>query len=482
VIGKKSKDVKLLANNGLNVFTTERKTAAPELEAGRVGSSAMENATTSEPLNLEKSTSLTEGSELIRKSFEESKDEVVIDVPQVRYTGIVAKFNTKLGYGYITPCNDKIAQDEGQEEEMLLVHKRDLVCVGFKTLTAGRAVSFYRSKNEEDRLVALDVRSIKGTPISNTFNMHTESWDGRKPTLEDRYCREEIEGVGAYFGLFDGHGGTQCVDFAQKNLHKRITGALFTNKQAAGGAVSESVLNQAIVDGFSETDSNFLQQARRQDNKSGSTALVAQFCGAGPGALRLHMVNLGDCRALLCRGGKALRLSEDHKPGRKDERLRIQQQGGIVTQVSGIWRVARDVATERERRTRILLAVSRAFGDITLKEPSPLVSCTPEIRVETIGDDDLYLIMACDGVFDVLEDQAVIDLANEHWGDPQAAASAVVRTAFQKGSEDNLTAMVIQFGWQQERGDMVVEAWKKAEADRAREASELNEEIDMFNW
>lgn len=49
-------------------------------------------------------------------------------------------------------------------------------------------------------------------------------------------------------------------------------------------------------------------------------------------------------------------------------------------QVSGIWRVTRDAVNERERRERVWLAVSRSFGDIGLKEPSPLVSAEPEVR------------------------------------------------------------------------------------------------------
>ena len=66
--------------------------------------------------------------------------------------------------------------------------------------------------------------------------------------------------------------------------------------------------------------------------------------------------------------------------------------------MSGVWRVTRDAANERERRARVWLAVSRALGDIGLKEPSPLVVCTPEMRTEKLAEDDLFLVLACDGV------------------------------------------------------------------------------------
>jgi serine/threonine protein phosphatase PrpC len=70
-----------------------------------------------------------------------------------------------------------------------------------------------------------------------------------------------------------------------------------------------------------------------QELLAGSTALLATFCGGGPTELTVHVANVGDCRALLCRGGKAMRLSEDHKPNRRDERARIVKAGGLVTQV-----------------------------------------------------------------------------------------------------------------------------------------------------
>lgn len=79
-----------------------------------------------------------------------------------------------------------------------------------------------------------------------------------------------------------------------------------------------------------------------------------------------------------------------------------------------------------------------------------------------------------------MNDQEVIDKAAEHCTDAEAAATAVVRTAFQRGSEDNLTALVIQFGWLVHRAAGVLEAWKAQEAQRRKEAEELVEDIDMF--
>ena len=96
----------------------------------------------------------------------------------------------------------------------------------------------------------------------------------------------------------------------------------------------------------------------------------------------------GDCRAVLCRQGAAVRLSEDHKPNRRDEKARIEKAGGHVVEIGGIHRVCTAASKAGlklvEDDESLYLAVSRAFGDRKLKSPSstktsqPLVSATPE--------------------------------------------------------------------------------------------------------
>ena len=55
----------------------------------------------------------------------------------------------------------------------------------------------------------------------------------------------------------------------------------------------------------------------------------------------LWVANAGDSRAVLCRGGQALALSEDHKPQSETERNRITAAGGFVSDVGGVSRSAR---------------------------------------------------------------------------------------------------------------------------------------------
>ncbi|KAJ6691826.1 PROTEIN PHOSPHATASE 2C 37 [Salix purpurea] len=110
---------------------------------------------------------------------------------------------------------------------------------------------------------------------------------------------------------------------------------------------------------------------------------------------KIIVANCGDSRAILCRNGKPLPLSSDHKPDRPDELKRIQNAGGRVIYWDG---------------PRILgvLAMSRAIGDNYLK---PYVSCEPEVTTMDRTVEDDCLILASDGLWDVVSNETACGVA-----------------------------------------------------------------------
>uniref|UniRef100_A0A7S1LSY6 PPM-type phosphatase domain-containing protein n=1 Tax=Alexandrium catenella TaxID=2925 RepID=A0A7S1LSY6_ALECA len=172
--------------------------------------------------------------------------------------------------------------------------------------------------------------------------------------------------------------------------------------------------------------------------------------GCKGGVAKLFVANCGDCRAILVRGRKARPLSEDHKPERRDETARIQKSGGIVIQDlnTGIFRVAR-----KKGQQRLFLSTSRAFGDLELKEPRPLVIAEPEIVVHTLEPEDWAVVLGCDGVWGVLSDQDVADavwqVMAHNRGGPVEAAQEVAKRSEAAGSTDNVTVLVMRLGWAQ---------------------------------
>ena len=172
--------------------------------------------------------------------------------------------------------------------------------------------------------------------------------------------------------------------------------------------------------------------------KSGSTAVTLLIRG------RTYSVAwAGDARAVLCRGGSAVALTSDHKPNRPDERRRIEAAGGSV-----------------DSKARLFgdLAVSRAFGDMRHKSlevnletgecgstSGPLIA-SPEVTQLPMDAADEFVVLASDGTWDVLSNQEAVNFVRRHLvlnGDAQAAAAALVDKAFQMGSGDNLSAVVV---------------------------------------
>lgn len=110
-----------------------------------------------------------------------------------------------------------------------------------------------------------------------------------------------------FFGVFDGHGGAKAAEFAAKNLRNNII-------SAAGSRVENEIV-EAVKEGYIATDVEFLKQ-----DVNGGTCCVTASIQNGD----LIVSNVGDCRAVMSRGGVAEALTSDHKPSRDDERQRIE--------------------------------------------------------------------------------------------------------------------------------------------------------------
>lgn len=300
------------------------------------------------------------------------------------------------------------------------------------------------------------------------------TWQGNKEVQEDRYMLdlqlEAPEGrriVG--FIVLDGHSGSMCVDLLMEWLPRNLQKCL-----SAKPALTEETLRQAVTEACVLTDDEFLVKARALEVLDGSTALIGLIypdegrIGLGgsrsSGRCRLLLCNLGDSRAVLYRSqgstANTVRLTEDHKPGRADERRRIESKGGVVD-MQGVWRVFTPGPANFGGRSVLWgLAVSRAFGDLLMKEPQrygcagatgELVTAMPEIHVYDLHPtEDRFLVLACDGIWDVLNDEDATGVVIEHRS-PELAAHALIRRAFEVGSDDNLTALVV--AWQPNDGE-----------------------------
>ncbi|KAE8682541.1 putative protein phosphatase 2C 59 [Hibiscus syriacus] len=262
-----------------------------------------------------------------------------------------------------------------------------------------------------------EVRPVCGGGLSQNgkFSYGYASSPGKRSSMEDFY-ETRIDGVDGeivgLFGVFDGHGGVGAAEYVKRHL--------FSNLIKHPKFISDT--KSAIADAYNHTDSEFLKSENNQNRDAGSTASTAILVGD-----RLLVANVGDSRAVICRGGKAIAVSRDHKPDQSDERQRIENAGGFVMW-AGTWRVGG------------VLAVSRAFGDRHLKQ---YVVADPEIQ-EKLDSSLEFLILASDGLWDVVSNEEAVAMVKPIH-DPEQAAKQLMREASQRGSADNITCVVVRF-------------------------------------
>ncbi|KAI9248033.1 phosphatase 2C-like domain-containing protein, partial [Phascolomyces articulosus] len=262
---------------------------------------------------------------------------------------------------------------------------------------------------------------------SNTNGMTGITADGFAiGVAEDRNkrCRRTMEDAHSYitdyigvprqgfFAIFDGHAGKATAEWCGANFHNTLAECLKIHEQKP---VPE-VLNLA----FLEVD----RQVNLNEGKSSGCTAVVAFVQAKDDKRILYTGNVGDARAVLCRKGKAVRLSYDHKGSDHQEAKRITDLGGFMM----------------NNRVNGVLAVTRSLGDCVMKE---FVVGNPYTTETELGQGDDFLILACDGLWDVCEDQDAVDLVKDIQ-DPQVASRKLLDHALANFSTDNLSILVIR--------------------------------------
>ncbi|KAK5167749.1 mgpp2cl-1, protein phosphatase 2C-like protein 1 [Saxophila tyrrhenica] len=288
----------------------------------------------------------------------------------------------------------------------------------------------------------------------NNGKSRTSQADSTTSALSEQGVVETDNG---YFAIFDGHAGTFAAEWCGKKVHilleeiirkhpntpiPELLDMTFTsvdqqleklplknsgctaviavlrwedripNSQSATGSTAIAPAAAQAVKG--ESQSSETDQAESKLRETASRQRV------------LYTANVGDARIVLCRNGKALRLSYDHKGSDENEGKRIAGAGGLIL----------------NNRVNGVLAVTRALGDAYMKD---LVTGHPYTTETVIQPEiDEFLILACDGLWDVCSDQEAVDLVRTI-EDPQTAAKALVDHALARFSTDNLSCMVVRF-------------------------------------
>eukprot|EP00020_Sapocribrum_chincoteaguense_P002865 CAMPEP_0170752724 /NCGR_PEP_ID=MMETSP0437-20130122/12116_1 /TAXON_ID=0 /ORGANISM="Sexangularia sp." /LENGTH=929 /DNA_ID=CAMNT_0011091803 /DNA_START=26 /DNA_END=2815 /DNA_ORIENTATION=- len=245
--------------------------------------------------------------------------------------------------------------------------------------------------------------SQEDTIVIHTNRIESVNWR----SIKQKHGSSKLKRDLCVVSVFDGHRGSSAAEFAAHHLIEVLY------KHCAVDPV-EVALNST----FNEISSRIIKSR----DVSGATALVVTFFGD-----ELYVANCGDARAVLCRGGNAVRLSVDHKPDDPLERKRIRELGGFVSHVG---RILDDIM------------VARSLGDA---QNQPYVTCEPYVAHFEMTPDDEFLILGCDGIWDVITDEQAVDLVREFATKEslQAPAVALRDYAYSAGSTDNLSCIIV---------------------------------------
>lgn len=270
----------------------------------------------------------------------------------------------------------------------------------------------------------------------NGIAFGVSSMQGWRMEMEDAHvAKTALSGelkTWSYFGVFDGHAGSNVSELCSKHLLDHILSTPIFKELVAStekhGAIEE--IKAGIVEGFMAFDEFILKDTPTE--KSGSTAVVAFVSPT-----HYFIANCGDSRSVLIKGGKVAFSTEDHKPLNPKEHRRITDAGGhvILSRVNGS------------------LAVSRALGDFDYKQTKgqsaseQLVSPEPDVTaIARVRNEDEILVLACDGVWDVFSNEDLCEYLIQRLKcscSLSEACEETIDTSLFKGSRDNMTMLIV---------------------------------------
>ena len=290
--------------------------------------------------------------------------------------------------------------------------------------------------------------------VGTVAGMGRDVSHGPEASAKPKKVLEQIH----FFGVFDGHGGANAAHHCQETMHERLKEAIVSScpkaamewaakehglsvlddqtvSQLGASICSSEAFSKALSQAFKVTDEEFAKLSGEEEDLAlvGTTAVVTLLSSQS-----IYVANAGDSRAVLLRNGRALALTDDHKAAREDETARVEAAGGQILFWNGV-------------RVMGLLAVSRAIGDHSLR---PYVIADPEVTVMNRHPGDELLVMASDGLWDVINNHEACSLAKKcllrarqkgstRENAARVAATVLTRAAVDRGSRDNVTVLVI---------------------------------------
>ena len=252
-----------------------------------------------------------------------------------------------------------------------------------------------------------------------------------------------------FFAIYDGHGGKGCATFLKENLHKFITEFSFLGVKIGIDMAEEKFLTKKAVN----------NELGKIIDPSGSCGIMLMIQGK-----KCIIANIGDSRLIIFKNKEVSFTTTDHKPDSIIEKARIELSGGKLYKIQTLIPIYQNGSRVNApwRVNPGQLSVSRTFGDIQAKDEKfggnkTAIIALPDITEIELDNNYNFIVMACDGIFDVLKNEELLECikivikeknitnfkdVNMHQlcGD---FANMIIKSALAKDSFDNVSCIVI---------------------------------------
>ena len=259
--------------------------------------------------------------------------------------------------------------------------------------------------------------------------------------MEDFHCIKQALGKNpnlSYFSIFDGHGGKEVASFLSLNFHRtlinEINSVIFTDNNEQ----NINIIIEIIKNSFNKIDQDIINNAN-YPNDVGSTATIIIIyynldnneCYNEKNKKKIYKrtlicANIGDSNGFLINKNYIKPVTKAHKCDDILEVKRIKEQGGIVFQ----------------GRIFGKLILTRTIGDKEMKKYG--VIPLPDFFIKNIEDDDLFVIIGSDGIWDVIDQEEVFNMGKEKGISSEEFSIKLINLAKERDTRDNTSCIVIK--------------------------------------
>ncbi|CRH00463.1 protein phosphatase PPM9, putative [Plasmodium relictum] len=425
--------------------------------------------------SLIKSQNSTDSNQVNEKNSNENtkKNELNIDKKNKNFENDCINVNNFDNSFY----NSNVNENKGVNKNENNCENRNLNKNKDENLTKNENIDIDESLNRKKRKIEKEVMENKENyEISEENNKLSKD-----KTIEDNIKEEK----------------KYCKDTTTQNDDNNKSETQNKNNRNKKLKILDDMTDEEIIENiklaFIKTDEQFLKVSKFPNHGCTIISLIIL-------KNKMFIANLGDCRAIgvinLNNTLKTEHLSYDHKPNDPKEKERIKKMGGDVICLQNVYRVKANMKKNNNDKPSLLerltmkeevyLAVSRAIGDKDFKYNN-VISATPDVVCKEIYNEDInekniqkenmknneldvknkvdenylkenenmyysldelnyhFVVMACDGVWDILSNKDIAQILQTYQHDPDKACSEIIKTAYAYGSQDNLTAMLLKF-------------------------------------